>query len=160
MNISSLDKPATKRARELKELLKKLDELKTKIKVFRGGSDKPSYHELLVNLNSLEEAIQGHMHKYINMTRTLETATSIKLTDKQRLILQWLKEKYSGPDIYTKLIERISMDLEIAKSTVRWNLRGLREADLIKAGSKDNKGIPVSLTSTGRIMADYVIEVS
>jgi hypothetical protein len=39
---------------------------------------------------------------------------------------------------------------------VRWNLRGLREAGVIRAGDKDNKGIPVGLSEMGRVLADYL----
>ena len=48
-----------------------------------------------------------------------------------------------------------STELE-PKSTVRWNLRGLRDAGLIRAGDRENKGIPVGLTELGRLMADYI----
>ncbi|MFP3951630.1 MAG: hypothetical protein ACLFVP_05790 [Candidatus Bathyarchaeia archaeon] len=160
MNISSLDKPRSRPARELEELLQQIDELKRKLRVLSGNTGKDSYQDLVEDLNGVENSLHGYLQRYFIMTRALETATSIKLTEKQRMILQWLKEKYSDPDIYTKLIEKISTELKIAKSTVRWNLRGLREADLIEAGSKDNKGIPVSLTSTGRIMANYIVEAS
>jgi antitoxin (DNA-binding transcriptional repressor) of toxin-antitoxin stability system len=39
---------------------------------------------------------------------------------------------------------------------VRWNLQGLREANLIRAGDRENKGVPVELTDAGRIMASIV----
>lgn len=83
------------------------------------------------------------------------TAASTKLTEKQRTILQWLTTQYEEDEVYTNLIKQLSEELEIPESTVRWNLRGLREAELINAGTKDNKGVPVTLTMMGRIMANY-----
>ncbi|MBD3205311.1 hypothetical protein GF319_03070 [Candidatus Bathyarchaeota archaeon] len=89
------------------------------------------------------------------MEEALITSATTKLTQKQRIILKWLILQYDGSEVYTNLINKISKDLDIPESTVRWNMRGLREADLIEAGTKDNKGIPVSLTTMGRIMANY-----
>ena len=83
------------------------------------------------------------------------TAASTKLTVKQRTILQWLTTRYEEDEVYTNLIKQLSEELEIPESTVRWNLRGLREAELINAGTKDNKGVPVTLTMMGKIMASY-----
>jgi predicted ArsR family transcriptional regulator len=60
---------------------------------------------------------------------------------------------HSEKPVYTVLIQQLSDELAIPESTVRWNLKGLREAELIRAGTKDNKGVPVSLTAMGRIMA-------
>jgi len=54
------------------------------------------------------------------------------------------------------LIERLSRELGVPRSTVRWNLRGLRETGLIRAGDKENKGIPVELTYMGRVMSEYI----
>ena len=83
-------------------------------------------------------------------------ASSDRLTEKQRAILRWLGEKYEDKMVYTVLIERLSFELGVPKSTVRWNLRRLREAGVIRAGDKDNKGIPVGLSEMGRILADYL----
>lgn len=84
------------------------------------------------------------------------TAASTKLTEKQRTILQWLTLHEIEDIVYTNLIKQLSTELDIPESTVRWNLRGLRDAELINAGTKENKGVPVSLTMMGRIMSSYV----
>ncbi len=91
------------------------------------------------------------------LEQALITAASTKLTEKQRVILRWLMKNDETEAVYTVLIQQLSEELGIPESTVRWNLKGLREAELIKAGDKDNKGIPVSLTDMGRIMAGYTI---
>ena len=84
------------------------------------------------------------------------TVASTKLNEKQRIILQWITMHNIEPIVYTNLIKQLSEELGIPESTVRWNLRGLREAELINAGTKQNKGVPVSLTTMGRIMSSYV----
>ena len=65
-----------------------------------------------------------------------------------------LKAEYSMH--WAGQLERLSGELGIPKSTVRWNLRGLREAGLIRAGDRENKGIPVVLTEMGQLMAEYM----
>jgi len=89
------------------------------------------------------------------MEGALEAASTRRLTEKQRMMLRIVAE-FQGEIIYTTLIERVSAELDIPKSTVRWNLKGLRDAGLIAAGDRDNKGVPVRLTETGRVMAGVV----
>jgi len=119
-------------------------------------ADTISYNRLLKSLDALEESLRVHFKELYALERALMAAASMRLTRKQRLMLRWLVENYRGEEVYTSLIERISEDLGIPKSTVRWNLRGLREAGLIRAGDRENKGIPVRLTERGRMVAEYV----
>ena len=114
-----------------------------------------AYNRLIKRVDSLEQSIYLHSRQLDQLEQALMTAASTKLTEKQRTILHWLTTRYEEDEVYTNLIKQLSEDLEIPESTVRWNLRGLREADLINAGTKDNKGIPVSLTMMGKIMANY-----
>jgi len=119
-------------------------------------ADTISYNRLLKSLDALEESLRVHFKELYALERALMAAASMRLTRKQRLMLRWLVENYRGKEVYTSLIERISEGLGIPKSTVRWNLRGLREAGLIRAGDRENKGIPVRLTERGRMVAEYV----
>jgi Fe2+ or Zn2+ uptake regulation protein len=89
------------------------------------------------------------------MEGALEAASARRLTDKQRMMLRIVAE-VQGDTLYTTLIDRVSEELDIPKSTVRWNLKGLRDAGLIAAGDRDNKGVPVRLTDAGRVMAGIV----
>jgi DNA-binding transcriptional ArsR family regulator len=107
-------------------------------------------------LETMRESLLQHYKEYYTMERALIEASSDRLTEKQRAILRWLGEKYDEEMVYTVLIERLSFELGVPKSTVRWNLRGLREAGVIRAGDKDNKGIPVGLSEMGRVLADYL----
>ena len=90
------------------------------------------------------------------MEQALMAAASKQLTCKQRLLLQCLAYKYKGNIVYTVLIDLLSKEFGISQSTVRWNLRGLREVGLIMAGDKNNKGLPVSLTNSGQTLAEYL----
>lgn len=119
-------------------------------------ADTISYNRILKNLDALEESISSHFKELYALERALMAAASTRLTRKQRMLLEWLAEDYMEEAVYTALIDRISGELQIPKSTVRWNLRGLREAGLIIAGDKENKGIPVRLTDKGRIMVEHI----
>lgn len=157
MTVSSADEPNFYTTPELRNLLMATKRLR--IEISRLGvrvDDTISYNRLLKNMDALEESLSIHFKEIQMLERVLETTASTRLTKKQRMLLRWLSEEYSEETVYTTLIERISKDLTIPKSTVRWNLRGLREAGLIRAGDRENKGIPARLTDKGRILAEYV----
>jgi len=121
----------------------------------RMGADTVSYNRLLKNLDALEASLDLHFRELYALEGALAAAASGSLTGKQRMLLRWLADDYRDEAVYTALIERVSEALGIPRSTVRWNLRGLREAGLIVAGDRENKGVPVRLTERGRIMAGY-----
>ncbi|MCS7384643.1 MAG: hypothetical protein NDF53_02800 [archaeon GB-1867-097] len=52
----------------------------------------------------------------------------------------------------------ISQKLNIPVSTIKWNLRVLRDLGLITAGSKENKKIKVGLTKAGIFIAKRLFE--
>ncbi|MBS7620392.1 hypothetical protein KEJ21_07100 [Candidatus Bathyarchaeota archaeon] len=94
-----------------------------------------------------------HLEGLKDFEKGVLTIASTKLTKKQVLILKWLMEHYNGDLVYTSLIEMVSEALELPKSTVRWNLKGLREAGLILAGDRNTKGITVRVTELGSFIA-------
>jgi len=154
VNISSGAKTGFYTTPELKNLLQSMNDMKREVSKFgKSNPDRVSYNRLLKNVDSLEESLRAHFRELNAFGETLASASSRRLTRKQRLMLRWLSEGYRGSAIYTDLIERLSEELKIPKSTVRWNLQGLRDANLIRAGDRRNKGIPVELTDAGRMMA-------
>lgn len=156
MNISSEPrKEVDNHNPELRKILKNIENIKRDITDFRQTKTRTDYNKILKRFDQLEQSILIHSKQLDKMEKALITSTTTKLTEKQRIILKWLIMQYDGSEVYTNIIDKISKDLKIPESTVRWNMRGLREADLIEAGTKDNKGIPVSLTTMGRMMADY-----
>ncbi|MGD0803965.1 MAG: hypothetical protein ABSA11_07830 [Candidatus Bathyarchaeia archaeon] len=106
---------------------------------------------MVKNVDSLEESLKEHYRELYVMEGALEVASTRSLTEKQRMMLRIVSE-VQEETLYTTLIERVSVELNIPKSTIRWNLKGLRDAGLIAAGDRDNKGVPVRLTESGRIM--------
>jgi len=157
VTVSSAEEPEFYPTPELRNLLSAAKNLRREIhRIGARVDDTISYNRLLKNLDALEESLSVHFREVHVLDRVLETTASTHLTRKQRMLLRWLSEEYREETVYTTLIERMSEDLSIPKSTVRWNLRGLREAGLIRAGDKENKGIPARLTDMGRIVAEYV----
>ena len=125
--------------------------------VTRIGESNPGaeYSRIAKRLEALENSVRLHVSQLGDLEQALATASNTRLTDKQRTILRWLVAHHGESAIYTVLIQQLSEELKMPESTVRWNLKGLRDAELIMAGTKDNKGVPVSLTTMGRIMAGY-----
>ena len=141
----------------MKNVIAATENLRTELTIgWVGKKTTSSYRRIMENLETMRESLLQHYKEYYTMERALIEASSDRLTEKQRAILMWLGEKYEEEMVYTVLIERLSLELDVPKSTVRWNLRGIREAGLIKAGDRENKGIPVGLTGMGRVLADYL----
>ena len=118
--------------------------------------DMTLYTNVMENLNDLYENLINHYKESYAKEQALIAAASTSYTEKQRTLIKWLSRWYDEDTIYTVLIERLSKKMDIPKSTIRWNLRGLREAGLILAGDQNNKGVNVELTSMGRLMAEYL----
>jgi DNA-binding MarR family transcriptional regulator len=157
VNISSGPRADTHPTPEYREILENIRNLKTEVAVFGQTNPGIQHNRLLKRCDALEESVRRHHRELGRLEQALVTAASTKLTEKQCTILRWLTHHYREKSVYTVLIQRLSEELGIPESTVRWNLKGLRDADLINAGTKDNKGVPVSLTDMGRIMASYTL---
>jgi len=157
VNISSSDKDYYYPAQEIQKVLTVTDELKAEFSVrWNGKGDEIAYRRVMETLESLQEALTVHYKEFHAMERALVAAASSGMKEKQRMLLKWLAENRDEKAVYTVLIGRLSESLDIPKSTVRWNLRGLREAGLIRAGDRENKGIPVGLTEMGSLIAEHL----
>ncbi len=158
MNVSSSVKAGLYPTPESKNLVQSLRELKRELSRFgKTNPDRIGVSRLVKNVDSLEESLKEHYRELYAMECALEAASARRLTEKQRVMLRIVSEA-QGETLYTTLIERLSVELDIPKSTVRWNLKGLRDTGLISAGDRDNKGVPVRLTETGRVMADLLYQ--
>jgi DNA-binding MarR family transcriptional regulator len=156
VNVSSSAKAGFYPTPESKNLIQSLNDLKRELSRFgKTNPDRIGYNRLVKNVDSLEESLKEHYRELYAMEGALEAASVRRLTEKQRMMLRIVAE-VQGETLYTTLIEKVSEELNIPKSTVRWNLKGLRDAGFIAAGDRDNKGVPVRLTETGRIMAGVV----
>ena len=156
MNDSSSAKAGLYQTPESKNILQSLNDLKREVCKFGSTHpDKLAYNRLVKNVDDLEVSLKNQHKELTAMERILETSQERRLTDKQRIMIKIVAE-LEGNALYTKLIERISAELSIPKSTVRWNLKGLRDAGFIAAGDRNNKGIPVRLTEMGQILLGVV----
>ena len=157
MNVSSGSNAGFSEYPEFRVILKNISNLKRMVSRFIENPEKVVTDDIIGRVDDIENAVRAHFEE-LDSYELITMTSSTKLTQKQRIILRWLLDSYNEQTVYTVLIKKLSEDLAIPSSTIRWNLRGLREADLIRAGDKDNKGIPVSLTPMGRIMANYSVE--
>lgn len=97
-------------------------------------------------MKSLEEA----SIKIQYLEELIKILLNNKLTKKQIKLLNRIKDKEGI--LYYQLIEKLSKELSIPTSTVKWNLNKLRNLGIIITGDKNNKGVPVKITSKGKIL--------
>jgi hypothetical protein len=160
VNASSIHKDEFYPPPELKNVFSAAENLRSAFSIdLDVVKNRELYTRITENLETLYENLIVHYKESYVKERVLVAAASTSFTDKQRRLIMWLSSEYQEGMIYTGLIDRLSEDMCIPKSTVRWNLRGLREAGVIKAGDRDNKGVTVELTDTGRVMADYLSSI-
>ncbi len=88
----------------------------------------------------------------------IATTVFENLTTKQKAILREIADMNGKSLTLTAMIGILSKKLDVAPSTIRWNLVALRNSGLINAGNKDNKGIPVRLTEIGKLTALALME--
>jgi hypothetical protein len=157
VTVSSVHKEDFCPTPELKNILNAAESLLLEFSLNREGrKEKIRYSRVMENLEAIRESLILHSKEVYSMEQALMAAASEQLTCKQRKLLQWLAFEYKGNIVYTVLINLLSEEFGISQSTVRWNLRGLRESGLILAGNKQNKGLPVSLTNSGQALAEYL----
>ena len=157
MNVSSTDKNDFYPTPELKNVLNATDDLYSVVtRSWAEERDTALYSRVMGSLEAIRESLVLHSKEIYGMEQALMAAATSRLTEKQQALLRWIAEMDCEPSVYTVLIDLYSEEQRIPKSTVRWNLRGLRETGLILAGDKENKGVPVALTEMGQTLADYL----
>ncbi len=157
MNVSSTNRNDFYPTPELKNVLNAADDLYSVVtRSWIGERDTALYSRVMESLEAIRESLVLHSKEIYGMEQALMAAATSRLTGKQQALLKWIAEMDDEFYVYTALIDRYSVERGIPKSTVRWNLRGLREAGLIFAGDKENKGVPVALTEMGQTLANYL----
>jgi len=68
------------------------------------------------------------------------------------LLLCYIKDNYIKINV-TKLVSKLSKELNCSESTIWNNLNPLKKISLVNYGSLQNKGIPVQLTKIGEIIS-------
>jgi DNA-binding MarR family transcriptional regulator len=121
-----------------------------------SNSSDSSSHEADKTLWEVETILRELEERFSELERSVSALALLRLTAKQERILKWLKENNEEEIVYTRMVNVISKEFNMPESTARWNLRILREAALLEAGDRANKGIPVKLTEAGRIALDVI----
>jgi len=83
----------------------------------------------------------------------------IKLSKRQKRILVEAYFNADGLTTLTSLARKIASKTNIPMSTVKWNLRLLRDLGLLIGGSIDRKNVPFKLSEAGRTLAKYIVGV-
>lgn len=99
---------------------------------------------------SVRKTLESASRRVVALEEALEVLVRNRLNRHQLQLLSRLAENEGL--LYYRLVQKLSRDLHQPPSTIRWNIGKLREAGLIVAGTRDNKGIPVKATSTGRLV--------
>ncbi len=76
----------------------------------------------------------------------------LRITEKKKAILREIV-KISGRVTFTSAVDRVSRELSIPYSTVKWNMMRLRSSGLIVAGTKERQSLPIVVTEFGIVAA-------
>jgi len=87
--------------------------------------------------------LKGRVADLENMIRL-----GLRLTEKKKMILKEIA-KISGRTTFTSAVDRVSRELELPYSTVKWNMMQLRTCGLITAGTKERQSLPIIVTDVG-----------
>jgi DNA-binding MarR family transcriptional regulator len=94
----------------------------------------------------------------LELERALTRLALSKLTELQRTILLKLYCEGNGKHTLSSLVRKLAEELEVPESTLKWSIRGLRDLGLVESGSVEVKGVPVSLTYAGLVVAKNIVE--
>ena len=78
--------------------------------------------------------------------------SGMRLTEKKRMILREIV-KISGRTTFTSAVDRVSRELSLPYSTVKWNMMQLRSSGLIISGTKERQSLPIVVTEFGMAAA-------
>lgn len=124
-----------------------------------GGIAK-STNELFFELETLDLNLLNDLD-YKNMFSILKRSfirlAQCRLSSKQKLLLKKSKNMLSSHKMtLTALAEFLSTELNLPHSTIKWNLRTLRDMGLLSAGDANEKGINAKLTLAGALLAESI----
>lgn len=94
----------------------------------------------------------------LELERVLTKLALSKLTELQRTILLKLYREGNGRHTFSSLVKKLAEELGVPESTLKWSIRGLRNLGLVESGSVEVKGVPVSLTYAGLVVARNIVE--
>ena len=93
---------------------------------------------------------------YSSLVATLQQLANARLSDTQKTVLMMahrlLKHEHMT---VTALADQVSRRSAVPYSTVKWNLRSLKEMGLLKGGDMCCKGEKARLTYEAQMLADF-----
>ncbi len=132
--------------------------MKREVEVKSFSYDVGEYSEK--NLRFLKNILVNEIFSFlVEKIRRLEvsiyTFAMARLNERQKLLLKELAQilDRNRELTMTSAGRILSLKLRLPESTVKWNLRELRNMGLIIAGDVNNKGTSVRLTEVGQIIA-------
>jgi len=122
-----------------------------------GGITK-STNELFFELDNIDLSLLNNIDyktMFSIVMRSFVRLAQFRLSTKQKLLLKKSKTLLSSRKMtLTSLAEYLSTELNLAHSTVKWNLRALRDVGLLKGGDVNEKGINAELTLAGALLVE------
>ncbi|MFQ6074617.1 MAG: hypothetical protein ACE5Z5_00585 [Candidatus Bathyarchaeia archaeon] len=115
------------------------------------SDDGPDFY-FVDDFGEIRSSFEVLAERLVVLERVSEALMSFRFSEKQFRILSFLNENEGL--LYYQLVEKFSLKRGMPASTVRWNLNKLRDAGLVVAGDRYNKGVPVRLTEVGKKLAD------
>ncbi|MFX1519995.1 MAG: hypothetical protein ACFFCD_08740 [Promethearchaeota archaeon] len=89
------------------------------------------------------------------LIRSFVKLAQLRLSSKQKLLLKKASNLLSSRKMtLTSLAEHLSLTEDLPHSTVKWNLRTLRDVGLLTGGDMNEKGINAELTFAGALLAE------
>ena len=86
--------------------------------------------------------------------KNLVSLAQSTLTERQKILLVSASQELQWESMtLTRLCSILSRESKMSYSTVKWNIRRLREINLLCGGTLNSKGTHAGLTSLGRLMA-------
>ena len=80
-----------------------------------------------------------------------------RLSDTQKRVLRMSRDLLRFYELtLTALADQVSRRSDVPYSTVKWNLRSLKDMGLLTGGDLNNKGQFASLTDEARLLVDYL----
>lgn len=126
------------------------------MKPFSGGLKKSNRRNTSTQgdadpvLDTFRTTLEFASKKIFILEEILEILIKERVNTKQIELL--LKIEENEGLFYYKLIKKLSKEMGLPESTVRWNLNRLRSAKMVITGDKNNKGVPVKLTERGKMV--------
>ena len=108
------------------------------------------------SLRSFEGSLIEVMMRRIKLLENVLVKLAMnELTEIQKLLLREV-DSNEGKKTLTSLTRELSKKYNIPESTIKWNLRKLRDLGLIIAGNAETKGTPIRLTDAGRLVIEHL----